>query len=375
MDFKRAYAETVSYKEQMKNSGTEARFNKVYDSLVTEITCSETQWDCFLKLTQLKDVIRDEHSRVFSEGITDSTVTVTKTDFYKELPKVSLQLDSLETKLQQKPFNDIEGIYFAEGWKYGVYKDRESYKGVVLESKNEHWTPGMMAFDVKKAFGNKYRIAWIDRNFTKFRSLNAETIVGGRFLIYGITKDLQAPFYYKPKEPKPFFYEELSEDIGYMRVATFSWNNGNVAKANAFFDTTFPSLTVSHLILDVRNNGGGTDKIGKPLRKALKKYAKKNKVYILVNALSASNAEQTAWEIGKLKNVQLLGDQTAGVINYGLNYGEKITLPSGRFSFYLTDLTYRKFEAFESVGIPVDIPLHTQKDWVEQVLELIAQQK
>ena len=66
MDFKRAYAETVSYKEQMKNSGTEARFNKVYDSLVTEITCSETQWDCFLKLTQLKDVIRDEHSRVFS---------------------------------------------------------------------------------------------------------------------------------------------------------------------------------------------------------------------------------------------------------------------------------------------------------------------
>ena len=94
-----------------------------------------------------------------------------------------------------------------------------------------------------------------------------------------------------------------------------------------------------------------------------------------MNALSASNAEQTAWEIGKLKNVQLLGDQTAGVINYGLNYGEKITLPSGRFSFYLTDLTYRKFEAFESVGIPVDIPLHTQKDWVEQVLELIAQQK
>lgn len=372
-EFRTAYTRTISYKKQSKNSEIEKQFMQTYDSLQNSISCQESQWDCFLKLTTLKDVIRDEHSRVMAHGPKNEETPIEQTTFYKQLPDVSCDLDSLQQALQQKPFDAVEGVYYSENATYGVVSEGSGYNGIVLKTTLPSWKPGMVAFELRPARGDKYRVAWIPQEFSGFRSLNAERIVNGRFLIMNIAKDVEAPYYYAPADTETFFYEALSEDIGYMRIETFSWKNGNVDTALAFFEKTFPNISATHLILDLRHNGGGTDQIGKPLRKAVKKYAKKNKVHILVNGRSGSNAEQTTQVLRKTDNVTVYGDRTMGIINYGLNYGEKVVLPSGRFSFFLTDLDYKDFMEYESFGIPVDKELATDSDWIEQLLNVIQE--
>lgn len=144
-----------------------------------------------------------------------------------------------------------------------------------------------------------------------------------------------------------------------------------MAEAMDFIKNTIPAIKCKNMILDLRNNGGGSDRIAKPLRKALKKYARGNKIYVLINGLSGSNAEQTAVYVSNSKNVTLLGDNSMGVIAYGLNYGESISSESGKFYFYLTDMNHGKYLKYESVGVPVDVKLSANSNWIEQTLDMI----
>ncbi|MGV3545569.1 MAG: hypothetical protein ACO1N4_00810 [Pedobacter sp.] len=86
-----------------------------------------------------------------------------------------------------------------------------------------------------------------------------------------------------------------------------------------------------------------------------------------------SNAEQFILELKPLKNVITLGEQTKGMITFGSNYGSKVVLPSGRFTFSPTDMNgIDKELAYESKGIDPDVALDTFKsDWITQALEYI----
>ena len=106
-EFRNAYTRTISYKKQSKDSEVKKRFAQTYDSLQNSISCQESQWDCFLKLTTLKDVIRDEHSRVMAHGPKNEETPIEQTTFYKELPSVSYDLDSLQQALQQRPLEAV----------------------------------------------------------------------------------------------------------------------------------------------------------------------------------------------------------------------------------------------------------------------------
>ncbi|MCY1563076.1 hypothetical protein D9M68_1005620 [compost metagenome] len=68
-----------------------------------------------------------------------------------------------------------------------------------------------------------------------------------------------------------------------------------------------------------------------------------------------------------------LGEQTRGMITFGSNYGKTLLLPSGRFTFYPTDMDGKMKElAYESKGVNPDIALDVFKgDWVMQTMEWI----
>lgn len=363
------YAQTISYKKQIKDKAIAQKFQSTLAELTTTTNTAVSKWDCFLKLTRLKDVINDEHSRVTAIGIQDTEVEVEESTFYKNLPKIDEDLNLLENRLSKLPQEEVEGIYYGDDFTIAVVKEQSIYKGIVLKATNPLWRPGMQLFELKPAKANNYRIAFISPDFKSMRSLNAERIVEGRFMFFGIAKNHDASYHYAPKDTETYFYKNLSENIDYMRIESFSSAGNNIADALGFIETTFPKITASNLILDLRNNGGGSDRIGKPLRKALKKYARKNNIYVLVNGLSASNAEHTALFLNKIDNVTLLGDRTMGVIAYGLNYGEKIILTNNHFSFYLTDMNFSKFMPYESMGVPVDVTLSTDTDWIDQTEE------
>ena len=373
-EFAEKYKQTISYKQQTKDRKVEEAYKAKLNVLLAEVDSNTSHWECFIKITDLKDVIRDEHSRVRGTGISD-TINIKDSKFFKNLPRYKGDLNLLQSELSKKSFQDVEGIYYSEGSTFGLVKDQDKYLGILLKTQMDHWEPGMQFFELIPALGDKFRISFIKSDFSLFASSRAERVVNGRFVFYGIYKDKTQPYHYNaPESDSLYYYKPLNKKVGYMRIATFSWANDNVAVANKFIDDIFPNLEVNHLIIDLRNNGGGTDQIGKPLRKAIKKYAKRNNIYVLVNGKSGSNAEQTTHFIGELKNGTVLGDRSMGVIAYGLNYGDLISIGDNCYSFYLSDLKFNEFFEFESRGVPVDVSLNNNEDWIEQTLKYIENQ-
>lgn len=109
--------------------------------------------------------------------------------------------------------------------------------------------------------------------------------------------------------------------------------------------------------------------MAKKLYKALKLY--RGKIYVLINNGTLSQAEIFTLKMVKLKNVTLVGQTTKGMLAYGSNYGKTITLPSGNFKYYPTDMrNSNKLLAYEGVGINPEIFLKNDQHWIDQILEL-----
>ncbi|MEE2801699.1 MAG: hypothetical protein VX550_05895, partial [Bacteroidota bacterium] len=157
-EFALKYQQTISYKQQAKDKKVEAAYLNKLDKLVSEIKENTTHWECFIKITDLKDVIRDEHSRVRGTGISD-TINIKDSKFFKNLPRYKGDLNLLQSELSKKSFQDVEGIYYSEGSTFGVVKDQDKYLGILLKTQMDHWEPGMQFFELIPALGDKFRIS------------------------------------------------------------------------------------------------------------------------------------------------------------------------------------------------------------------------
>lgn len=181
---------------------------------------------------------------------------------------------------------------------------------------------------------------------------------------------------YRPVPPleigyNKFEYTKIKSEIGYLRLSNFSASNDNFNVAKAFYDSIRTKITTQYLIVDLRNNSGGGYRTSKQFLTLLKKYH--GKIFLIQNNNTVSNAEQFIIDIRSKKRLVTLGETTRGTITYGSNYGKTVSLPSGRFIFYPTDMRGRiKDLAHESLGLRPDIVLDQfGHNWIEQTLNYL----
>jgi hypothetical protein len=181
-------------------------------------------------------------------------------------------------------------------------------------------------------------------------------------------------------------YEMLSDTIGYIRLSTFT-QGGWIQE----FHTVLESFrNTKGLIIDVRNNGGGSTTnsdivvsrflsgplaygavfIGGQLQPASQlqprgpfRYA--NPVVVLINGVSFSTTEHFAEMMKQISTVTIVGDTTAG----GSGAPEYFFLPSGR-QIRISMKDFRRYDGipYEWNGVPPEIR-------VEQTEEDIKRQR
>lgn len=296
-------------------------------------------------------------------------------DAFRNFPKVKMNLDSLTNVLKNKPFNDVEGIYnYSNYVTAGVFRTqkKDSLVGVVLSTNIKNWEPGQLAFTMVEIKGKPNRFNAISAHLIQknFSLLKQEAFANGNLFAGHWKKEGQPSFAYATTNEK-YELTNLENNIQYLRLGSFASDNENVAEAATFAKSLGGKLNCDALIVDVRNNGGGADKVSNPFLKLIKKFSKDKKVYVLVNHFTVSNAEQFALRLKELKNVTLLGETTSGMLAYGSNYGNTLNLACGRYAFYPTDMDCSEFIKYENVGITPHLLLKYDSDWVTQTLEII----
>lgn len=371
---------TASFKDQIKGE-KKARFEESYQDLRAQMTDKVSTLDCFWKLNQLMSMVQDKHatltentSDLTEENIQDSSFLegYRQTEEFKNFPKTDRNIAELTKTLEGKTLDEVEGIYtIGTKLKMGVYRvSSDSLVGVILASQVESWEPGQIFAYLKQShIESHYDIIHYGTSQKNLKFSKAQFFDHGMLFPSVLKEDLESNFAWIDKDAEEAYQlSNLTDDIQYVWLNSFN-RMTKPQDRDALIAQIHTDLTAKNLIIDLRNNGGGADKISLPILKELKK--KKANIYVITNFFTGSNAEMTTVRLKDDFDAIQLGQRTYGAISYGSNYGRSYNSPSGLFNFYPTDMRQREFIAYEEVGVQPDVQLNQESDWVEQTIAYI----
>ncbi|MFT5846289.1 hypothetical protein [Psychroserpens sp.] len=365
-----------SYKKQIKGD-KEIQFENLYTSLSEKMEQPVLVEACYKMLLELMSLVNDSHASISMNGIVlskegakdNSQLAAFKTtDLFKNHPKTTRNLIELKEELANKTAGDLEGIYnYGDDQKIGIYytDNQKDFVGVILESNLDQWEAGEIRFYATHKKANKYDVYYYHattRTPGLFKSLTFEN---GR--IWGYKKEGNTyNNEFRDKTLPELDFKQINETTQYLYFGNFS--NTKKDAHLKFYNDVKDEISAENIIVDLRSNTGGNKKLSDPFLKLLKN---KN-VYVITNCFTVSNGEQFTVKLKSLKNGKHLGQSTFGVIAYGLNYGRSYDTPSGYFNILPTDMNFHKYIQYEGKGVSPETPLDFDRDWMEQTLEIIA---
>lgn len=365
---------TPSFKDQIKGEKLRA-YNDNFNRLKNDSTNVISSYKYFYNLAQLLFPIQDNHLGFYQ---------ISKLANDSEYPNYEGNIDSLRSSLENKPLDSIEGIYFyGNSYKVGLFKkSAQEYIGVVFDSKTSIWKNGQIAIHLYEFLPNYFKAIYghpKNKNFLLYQieKFSHHSLINSYFYsslsesIY--TKVLRKSDYINlPRDTYDFHFKDLTHDIQYLHIKQFSASNIAMQKSQSFYDSIRNSLTAPNLIIDLRNNTGGANKVSKKYLKLITNYSKSGTAYVLVNNGTLSQGEIFTLQLMKLNNVKVLGQTTRGMLVYGSNYGRREKLPSQEFEIYITDMKGDgRLVPYENYGVNPDIILADDKDWIDQTVAII----
>lgn len=368
-----------SYKKQIKGKALD-NFNDTYTRISAQMTKPISIEQCFTLLQEQMMLINDNHAKIYFNheyfaledyDDEDKRNAFINSDQFKNHPRTEKQIAALVSELKTKPINDIEGIYnYGSKITVGVYKTSDlTIEGVIITSKANIWEPGQIKFSAKQNRFGKYDMLSYDDKTKKLRMIKGLTFENGRLKSFKKVGN-DNNYELADKHDSDWVFKQLRDDIQYVYFGDFSsFSTSNRKAFKRFYDTHKNDFNAKHIIVDLRNNGGGNSKLSDPFIKLFKKS--QANIYIVTNSFTGSNSEQFTVKLKKLQGAKHLGQSTFGVVAYGLNYGTTYTTPSGYFDVLPTDMNFHKYYPYEGKGVTPDISLDFDRNWIDQIIEMI----
>lgn len=387
---------TPSYKDQIKGD-KEPAYEALYQSLRWDTLHTDNGFDNYYKLVKLFLPLRDNHLGFVQYPLNileapeytraEAVKQYRQSAFFNNYPATTINGDSLQQVLARKATDSVEGIYYYDSLlTVGVYRaDKGTLTGVVLHTTLPQWEKGQIAMQLYEYAPHCYRAVYghpLQKNLIfysneKFRNhslINSTFYASVSATVY---KKIRNEIDYSniPASEPAFQFSSISPGIQYIRLGNFSAMTNDMKVSQAFYDRIKDSLTAPHLIIDVRNNTGGADKVSYKFFALIKKYVNKGKAYLLMNNATMSQGEIFTLQLKKFTAISTYGQTTMGTISYGVNYGGMAKLPSGQYGTVMTDMRDNaQYLPYENHGVTPDHILNNQSDWVKQVVKMIEPQ-
>lgn len=344
-----------SYKVQIKGNKI-IEFEKWKTEIETEIkNDSLINFFCVGYLQKYISFINDLHNQVYA---TQKHELIQAPNYPKSIDTTQIQNDS------------ISGIYFAGVDKILIKREtNNTWLGVTLESNSSKWEKGKIRLVIKKTKNNIFEIFEYFQNGYLFYQKDVK-IENGR--IHSTFWNKQNKYFFNQNHINNFTYKTINSSFDYFGIKTLNRTNSLIEEMDKFFNQNLGNLTKPNLIIDLRNNGGGSTKQAEKLLESLKNNENIIHIYIIINFKTASAAELVTLKLKEDKRTIIVGENSKGMIEYG--YGNKSYSSTSSCSEFKIDLsteqTNKNLSIYECIGIKPDYSLNNESDWIEQIINI-----
>ena len=228
------------------------------------------QTECGLVLKEYLAFIRSGHLSI--KKISTVNKTVEKPDKnkiikqYKDWERLDVDIAVFEQHLQSKKNIDFEGIWEKKGFKIGIKKIDNNYLGFIIEADEVYWAEGQ----IKLKIDSKNKITYYNNDRSTNSFFDKAELIGNNYLQMGFSflerinpipeNNPTIEEYIKTTKVRKPYFEKIDEKTNLLRIPTFYG-----AKTKIYIDSVISAnkeviLKTPNLIIDIRNNGGGSDR-------------------------------------------------------------------------------------------------------------------
>ena len=219
--------------------------------------------DCTKALYEWLTFFRKGHIAIRKLDInsinSQKSVKETKNENWQTL---NADVQEFEKYLTSKKETDFEGIWQTNPYKIGIKKIADSYLGFIIESGNASWKKGQIKIRLSDKNGTFYLRDKSPEDFTNPNLLGKNYLQLGNFTLkrlnpkYETEKDIEQYFNLMSID-KPFI-EELNKTTLIFRIPSFDGSQRKIIDSVIAINKE-KILKTENLIIDLRNNGGGSD--------------------------------------------------------------------------------------------------------------------
>ncbi len=260
----------AGFKYVIDNKGRDA-YEAHNQKILARIKAAKTKEECVAIMSEWMKFFRAGHGYVRSIVTSASTPAAPANADNPPAPAnwetVSIQLDNFKKQVAAKKDPGYEGIWQTPPYTLAVTKKGDQYVGVIVESGATNWKPGMVKFRIIPGKDTTRSVFYM-RNFSAVNS-NVVEMTGRNNLQLGRTilkrvypdnlpDDPSIKEYFTSMAAEEPFLVKRNDNTFYLRVPSFNQSYRDLL--DSILTANKGELTkTKNLIIDIRNNGGGSD--------------------------------------------------------------------------------------------------------------------
>lgn len=248
----------------------EPSYKKFTDELLSQVENDKTGKYCLVYLKRYIRFLKDHHSNF--EGFTRPPVNESNPDslkaflaspFFRNTERMTIDSAAIVKSLRNSDPNGIEGVYITPDTVYtiAVFKNSNTlrdYAGVVLASRTKTWQPGQVKMEILKKPDGGYEILSYLRNHGLnyqewYPPTNNFSLPGWRKIVPAAVVTNSAKI-----SNDLISFKLLDSQTSMVSIRSFSGQFSR--ELDSAYKKIIPEIKkYPSLIIDVRNNGGGSD--------------------------------------------------------------------------------------------------------------------
>lgn len=252
------------------DSKDQKAYNMHCEAIRDKIITITDQTECNLALKEWLGFFRSGHLSIKKISAENNTgEKPDKDEFfeqYKDWENLDVDIDNFKKYLQTSENINFEGIWEQKGFKIGLKKVDDSYLGFIIEADGDYWTKGQIKLKIDA--DNKVTYYNNDRSVNGF--FDKAELIGNNYLQMGFSflervnpipdNNPKIEEYVKTTLVRKPYFEKIDDQTNLLRIPTFYG-----AKTKENIDSVIATnresiLETPNLIIDIRNNGGGSDR-------------------------------------------------------------------------------------------------------------------